>query len=345
MKKLIALIVMAVLSVTNSAYDYCNKTTVNIASKQSDTVTITFTGDCTLGGYKGQGTSGNYNEYFDNYGADYFFDSVRDIFKSDDLTFINLEGPITSRQTTVNKQFPISCRPEHIDILTNSSIEVCSLANNHTLDCGVDGLNDTISTLADNNIGFCYNENISIHNIDGIKVACLAYNGWNTDKELMTNIENNIKSCKNSGVSIVCIMFHWGNERENYSNSVQETLAHHAVDCGADIVIGNHPHVMQGIEKYNGKTILYSLGNFTFGANKNPKDKDTFIFQQEFIVNVEGAIEYGNETIIPCSISSSKDKNTYQPTPLVEDDATRVMNRLIKYSSKYKETLEMLEEK
>ena len=83
---------------------------------------------------------------------------------------------------------------------------------------------------------------------------------------------------------------------------------------------------------------------FTFGANKNPSDKDTFIFQQTFIIN-DNSTEYGQYNIIPCSISSSKDKNTYQPTPLVEDDATRVINRLIKYSSKYKETLEMLEEK
>ena len=130
-------------------------------------------------------------------------------------------------------------------------------------------------------------------------------------------------------------MFHGGIECDYESNSRTEAFAHSAVDCGADIVLGAHPHVVQGIEVYNGKVICYSLGNFSFGVNRNPKDKDTFIFQQTFYAGSDGKAVYGRSNVIPCKISSTDTKNDYCPTPQTGTEYDRIMQKLERSSRKY----------
>ena len=298
-------------------------------------VTISFVGDCTLGTYKGQSGNTLFTNYFDNYGKDYFSENVKPIFENDDITFINLEGPLTKYDQTAVKEFPIKGQPNYVDILSCSSIEVCNLANNHIYDCGQVGFEDNVNNLTNANIGYCGEGYVYRTEKNGIKVSCLGYRAFNVTEELKETICNDIVKEKNDGVNVVCVMFHWGNEREYYSNSTQENLAHYTIDCGADIVVGGHPHVMQGIEQYNGRTIVYSLGNFSFGANKNPKDKDTFIFQQSFKLNDDNTVVYSNSSIIPCSISSQDTLNDYKPTPLDETKKQRVLDRLVLYSTIY----------
>lgn len=304
-------------------------------------VTISFAGDCTLGEYKGQGAGNQYKDFYKEFGADYFLQNVRPVFESDDLTFVNLEGALTDRPQTAVKTYPIRCESEHVNVLTGSSVEVVNLSNNHIYDCGQAGFDDTKNILTANNIGFCGEGNEYTVVKNGVQVSFLGYQGWSNTESLRSKISSDITRLKQSGSSVVCVMFHYGVERDNTSNSTQESLSHFALDSGADIVIGNHPHVIQGIEVYNGKTICYSLGNFTFGANKNPRDKDTFIYQQTFKLTSNG-VEYSNQTVVPCSISSEVNRNNYQPTPLSGADYQRVINRLTKYSSKYINTLEIL---
>lgn len=177
---------------------------------------------------------------------------------------------------------------------------------------------------------------------NGVQVSFLGYQGWSNTKALRDKISNDILNARLNGSMIVCVQFHFRVERENYSNSLQESLAHYAIDSGADIVVGTHPHVIQGIELYKGKTICYSLGDFTFRANKNPNDKDTFIYKQTFKLTPTGT-EYLSHTIIPCSISSEISRNNYQPMSLDNDGSLRVIERLKRYSSKYDSTLEVLQ--
>jgi poly-gamma-glutamate synthesis protein (capsule biosynthesis protein) len=302
-------------------------------------VTISFAGDCTLGEYKGQSAGNQFHDYYVANGADYFFQNVKSIFESDDITLVNLEGPLTNHTQTVDKTYPIKCEPEHVACLTNSSIEAVNLANNHIYDCGQKGFEDTKNTLDANGIGYCGEETTYTTIKNGVKVTFLGYRGFSATSELKTKIRQDIEDARTNRAEIVCVSFHFGEEHVNYSNSTQEELARYAVDCGADIVIGTHPHVIQGIEVYNGKTICYSLGNFSFGANKNPTDKDTFIYQQTFRIYEDGTVEYRNQNIIPCSVSSSTTTNNYQPTPL---EGTRVLERLKTYSSKYNNTLDAL---
>ena len=97
---------------------------------------------------------------------------------------------------------------------------------------------------------------------------------------------------------------------------------------GADIVCGHHPHVLQGIETYKGKKIVYSLGNFCFGGNSNPSDKDTMIFQQTFTITKDGVKADNVTNIIPCSLSSERNRNNYQPTPATGSEAERIMKKI-----------------
>ena len=127
--------------------------------------------------------------------------------------------------------------------------------------------------------------------------------------------------------NVVIINFHWGNENQYSPIDAQKQLARFAIDNGADIILGHHPHVIQGIEQYKNRIIAYSLGNFCFGGNSNPKDKDTFIFQSDFKFTNDNLTSIGVR-VIPCSISSVDYKNDYCPTPLKGDAKTNLLRKL-----------------
>ena len=308
------------------------KAEANTEESTKDSITISFAGDCTLGGYKGQGASGSFGEVYKANDSSYFFNNVKGIFASDDLTIVNLEGPLTDYKQTAVKKFPIKGEKEYVNILLDGNIEMVSLANNHTLDCGTAGLKETKEVLTENEIKYAIDSDIAYYDTDAnIKVGFISMTGWSDTKELRANIKNRIKEARENGADIVITAFHWGIEREHNSNATQQSIAHYAIDNGSDFVVGHHPHVLQGIEQYNGKTILYSLGNFCFGANKNPADKDTIIYQQSFKLDDSGKIVYGESNIIPCKISSTSSRNDYKPTPCDEDSAKALLDKLSKW--------------
>ncbi|MDE7478614.1 MAG: CapA family protein [Lachnospiraceae bacterium] len=298
-------------------------------------ITLSFAGYCTLGGYKGQGGGNLLRDYYNLYGNDYFFQNVREIFKQDDITYVNLEGALTPYAQVVEKKYPIKGEPEYVNALLSGSIEVVNLANNHTYDCGPAGYDTCRQLLAENGIAYCGELETCTLERNGIKTGFIGLNCWSMNSSLSQKIQNLIADLKNSGCNIVCVMFHGGIEREYESNATTEAFAHCAIDSGADIVVGAHPHVVQGIEVYQGKIICYSLGNFSFGANKNPSDKDTFIFQQTFFMDNDGTVSYGPNEVIPCKISSTDAKNDYCPTPQVGEEYDRIMQKLAKCSQKY----------
>lgn len=298
-------------------------------------LTISFAGDCTLGGFKGQGGGNLLQDYYKLHGNDYFFQNVREFFAEDDITFVNLEGALTPYAQVVEKKYPIKGEPEYVGALLSGSIEVVNLANNHTYDCGKAGYDSCRQLLADNGIAYCGEAETCTIERNGIKTGFIGLNCWAMNKPLARKLETLITDLKTAGCDIVCVMFHGGIEREYESNATTESFAHHAIDCGADIVVGAHPHVVQGIERYHGKVICYSLGNFSFGANKNPSDKDTFIFQQTFFVENDGSVSYGQSEIIPCKVSSTDVKNNYCPTPQTGAEYERILKKLEKYSRKY----------
>ena len=124
------------------------------------------------------------------------------------------------------------------------------------------------------------------------------------------------------------MVFHWGNEKDTVPDANQVTLAKLAIDNGADLVVGHHAHVLQGVTTYKGKTIAYGLGNFCFGGNSAPSDMDTMIFQQTFTLDTDGSVTSEEPNLIPCRISSDYSINNYQPTPATGDEADRILQKI-----------------
>lgn len=217
--------------------------------------------------------------------------------------------------------------------MKQGSIEAVSLANNHASDYGSEGMKQIKEALTKANIDYFVGGKIDYQEIKDIKIALIGETGWDKSKTTKDRVKKRIQEAR-SQADLVFIMFHWGIERENYPNDIQKELAYLSIDEGADLVLGSHPHVIQGIETYKGKNIIYSFGNFSFGANKNPDDKDTFIYQATY-KKKNGKVVLDESEVIPCSISASKERNTYQPTPLSGAGKERVESRLIKYSSKF----------
>ena len=140
---------------------------------------------------------------------------------------------------------------------------------------------------------------------------------------------NDLKN--NQGANAVVVFYHWGIEREYYANSDQREIAKFSIDSGADLVMGSHPHVVQGTEEYNGKQIVYSLGNFCFGGNRNPSDTDSMIYS--ITMNFTDGVYTGDShEIIPCSVTSVKGRNNYQPIILEGNEKERVLTKIQKYS-------------
>ena len=298
-------------------------------------ITISAAGDCSLGNHIEQDYNLSFNQVYDTEGgAEYFLRNVKEIFAADDMTIVNLEGVLTTSNAAASgRAYNIKGDPSYARILTEGSVEAVSMANNHRLDFGSEGTKDTEEALNAENIVYAYDKNVAIYETQGIRVGYVSVNevAWGQGSEEL--VEEGINKLKEAGVDLILVACHWGVEKDNYPEAYQQRLGRKCIDMGADLVIGHHPHVLQGIEEYKGKLILHSLGNFCFGANRNPTDKDTMIFQQTFTF-VDGELQGDMDAlVIPCSVSSVSSKNDFQPTPLAGEDATRVINRLNTYSA------------
>ena len=291
-------------------------------------LTVSVVGDCTLGTDENFDYDTSLNAYYENYGADYFFSNVKSIFSADDLTIANFEGTLTDSEDREDKEYAFKAPAEYAGILTSGSVEAVNTANNHSHDYGNQGYEDTISALDSAGIlNFGYDKTL-VTEVKGIKVGLVGIYELKDHLERKEQLKQNIAKVKAEGAQITIVIFHWGNEKEEVPDSNQTTLAHLAIDEGADLVCGHHPHVLQGIEEYKGKNIVYSLGNFCFGGNSSPSDMDTMIFQQTFTVTSEGVQADNVTNIIPCSISSADGYNNYQPTPAEGDEAARILNKI-----------------
>lgn len=301
------------------------------------TVTITATGDCALGKLETHGYEGSFHSYYDKYGDAYFFENFKEVFGNDDLTIINLEASLTDSTNIVEKEFNIKGPKKFTGIMTSSSVEACSLGNNHTYDYGEQGLNDTISALEEADVAYAYNDIVAYYTTDeGVKVAIVSAsiiassNGVN-EKYLISGVQ----SAKENGADLVIVCCHWGSESVNYANEYQKKWGHDLIDAGADLIIGNHAHVLQGVEEYKGKIICYSLANFSFGANRNPWDKDTAVYQQTFTF-VDGVLQTDiTAKIIPARVSGKDYSNNFQPIIANVEQAKAIIDRMNTYSEPY----------
>ena len=295
-------------------------------------VTISAAGDCTLG------SDSRYNQKFismydSQKNPAYFLRKVKPIFETDDVTIVNFEGTLTNANDRAIKKFTFKGREEFVQILKTGSVEVVNMANNHTYDYKQVGFEDTVRVLKKNNIPYCIDPTIAYKQVDGTRVAFLGYNalGSNATKE---KIKSGIQKAKKDGADLIVVSFHWGIEGDHYPTNLQKDVGHYAIDQGADLVLGHHPHVLQGVEQYKDSYIVYSLGNFCFGGNSNPSDKDTMIYRQSFYVDNNGKkLDDSKARIIPCSLSGHTGYNDFQPYPLGGSAKKTLLERIRRFSS------------
>lgn len=348
MKKILICLMMVLMVVGCSSSGNEETTNKKESKKKDETSTVekepvnvsvkmSFAGDCTLGNYAGQAYSGSFNQEYANQGNDttYFLRNVKGVFEQDDLTIVNLEGPLTTATSHAEKQFAFSGPYEYADILTNGSVEMVSLANNHSEDYFAQGMADTKNILDEKGIGYFGYETSCVKEVNGIKIGFLGYRSMSVsmnNEQGRATIKAAIEDLKNNqGANAVVVFYHWGIERDYSANDDQRELAKFSIDSGADLVVGSHPHVIQGVEEYNGKQIVYSLGNFCFGGNRNPSDTDSMIYS--ITMNfTDGKFTSETHEIIPCSITTSSSRNNYQPTILEGTEKQRVLDKIQQYS-------------
>lgn len=300
----------------------------------SETVTITFLGDCTIGGEdRLKQFDYSFDGYLRQYGYDYFFREVQPIIAKDDLTIANLEGCFLNYESAaVEKTYNFRGSKDYVQVLTGSSVEAVSIANNHIMDYGYDGVTHTVNTLDAASLPwfgtFEAREQTWVWQRDDIKIGFVSMEISYWYYRHRNLLKSQVQALRDEGCDVVICVMHGGEEYRARHLRIQEQFAHAVLDYGADIIVGHHPHVLQGVEVRDGKTICYSIGNFVFGGNAKVRAPYTAMFQ--FTLSFSEAGDYlGHQlNIIPALPSGDKENNNYQPVLATGTDAETVMAQI-----------------
>lgn len=284
------------------------------ATEATEVFLLTFAGNCTFGGDPFDTSSASFvNVVGDDYG--YPFRNVETYFQNDEFTFLTLEGVLADSGEAVQSGSVFRGPSEYAKILSTGSVDMVSLANDHTDDFGDAGYASTKTALESENIAYVEKNNYNVFTTkNGLKIGVYAV----YSKLDRWNMQQAINKMNREGADIIVIAFHWAEAASYAPNMTQINAAHTAIDNGADLVIGTNPQYLQGIEYYKHGLICYSLGNFSYGGSKWPKDLDSVIIQQEILRDAKGNVSLGEAIFVPCSMTSSN-SNNFQPTPLEMD--------------------------
>ncbi len=273
-----------------------------------------------------------------------------ELFHTDDISVVNHECPITSRGTKVTKPYNFRMRPDYARALPHAGIDVVNIANNHIYDYGEEGLFDTISYL--DSLGVLHvgagrtraeARKPVVLRLKRERIGFLGYYGGGeapaaqeTEPGVATRsldvIAADIRALREDSVDYVVVMLHWGTEKADYPDNGQQAFAHGIIEAGADAVIGHHPHVLQGIERYRNGVIVYSLGNFVFGGNSR-ESYDTALFE---IRLTRSGVAY---TLIPIGIRH------WRVGELTGEEALRVRTNVQALSSIFPKSIFTTKEK
>lgn len=283
-------------------------------AEKPKTFVISMVGDCTL-------ASSQYNNDFDSYinkhGLSWPFSGTVEYLENDEFTLANLECTFSDQSLSSSSLFQFQAPASYADILKNGSVEYVTLGNNHTYDFGEKGLTDTKAALDSAGVGWTGPGESKVYTTEhGLKIGVYCP-GWTGLSE--SNIVSGIETLRQTGADVIIMSVHWGTEGSYTVTTSQEQFAHIAIDAGADIVFGTHPHVLQRTETYHNGYIFYSLGNWSFGGNTAPRDRDTAIAQVTVMQNTDGTVELQGFSLIPCCLSSMSGVNDYRPKPYEKD--------------------------
>lgn len=287
-------------------------------------ITISFVGDCMLATDRGLEHEGSFNKLAKDSEPSYFFENFTELFKNDDWTVANLENvftdnpEVTPRNKGYTPAYWYKSTTANTAILKAGSVEIVSLANNHSEDYGRIGYEDTRNALEAADILWGDNDNILMLEKEGFTIALYCttfyYTGYDriiTSK--MADIEADYK----------IVYFHGGTERVHEPDPWKAAGARRMIDGGIDLVIGGHPHVLQPIEVYNGKTIVHSLGNFVFGGSKKEENR-TIVYRLHLTVT-EGEITESRDEVIPCYVYT----DLYKPGIITDEAEIAAVNAFL----------------
>lgn len=293
---------------------------------ESEYFTINMIGDCTLASASYfQGGPQGYDTVINGDWA-YPFSLTAHLFADDDLTFANLECSLTNSNNRTDKTFTFKCDPEYINIMVEGGVEFVTLANNHVLDYGQEGYQDTKDAVEAAGIGYAGRDEYSVYETEsGLRVGVYALSFGTT-----AQVKAGMEALKALEPDFIIAAMHWGDEGKYTVNSDQITLAHACIDEGADFVYGSHPHTLQPYEIYKDKYIYYSMGNWTFGGNTDPRDNDTFILRLTLEKTPDGEVKVAEREHIPAACSGIENGNDYRPVLYEEgsEEYKRVLSKL-----------------
>ncbi|MBP5654522.1 MAG: CapA family protein [Clostridiales bacterium] len=296
------------------------------ASGTGPEVTVSFIGDLTLTQDINVRNSACFDSVVGN-DLDYCFKNCKAVFEKDDMTLANLENAVTTRQSHASKQFVFGMKPANLEMLKRASIECVNIANNHTKDYLLEGLEDTRKNLDEYGIVWSDQNSVSTYEVNGILIGMFGLSNSGTASQGYGLIDQ----LKQKGCDIIIASCHWGIEAKYEASGDQKALGRALIDHGADIVIGHHPHRLQPIEYYNGHYIVYSLSNFCFGGNNKLSDPDSVIIQCKFIMDEKGdnCVDYRLK-VIPYAQTSTRPGNDFCPKPYDwgSEDYYRCLKRL-----------------
>lgn len=311
---------------------YCSAEETPAFFKAPKQITVTFTGDCTLGcDPRERGKETSFERYIEEFGIAYPFALVKEVFESDDLTIINLEGTFYDHDANrANKTYTFRGAVDYARMLPLSSVEAVSLGNNHIIDYGKAGFESTVSALEENGIPWFgsteYSDRSWIYEKDGVKIGFVAINisyWWQKGNGL--KLKQLMADLREAGCTVIVGCMHGGVEYMNFHDASQEKLADAMLKNGADVVVGNHPHIIQGMRVQNGKTTLWSLGNFCFGGNSQVRSLPALIAQITFSFDDENRYLGHQIRLLPVHISGDAERNDYQPRLVTGNEAQKAI--------------------
>lgn len=289
---------------------------------------ITFGGDAVLGTREAwQSREDAFPAFVESYGMAYPFSGLQDIFASDDMTFINLEGVLKDSKSGEDKDKLYRFRglTEYTAILLESSVEQVNIANNHHTDYGKAGRTSTRTALEEAGIPYSGYTYTYIWEVDGHKI------GFAGCRETIYKQKKNIIAdetaiLREAGCEVVIYTCHWGTEYDPNHNELQIEMARAAADAGVDIVVGGHPHVVQGFDRIGGTAIIWSLGNLMFGGTIELTTFDATLVQAALRFGPDG-YEGVSITYIPILTSSAASSgiNDYHPVVAEGEDRERIL--------------------
>lgn len=311
------------------------------ASADPTEIVMTFGGDAVLGTREEwKGDPNNFDAFIEANGFSWPFAKIAEVFHADDLTLVNLECVLqkTGKGIVKSKEYRFRGDPSYTEILAVSGIEQVNIANNHYIDYGSYGKKSTQAALKAGGIAFSGYETLFMYEKDGYKIG---FGGCRetTYRQKKSIVEKDIKKLKAMGCDVIIYSYHWGVEYSPSHSSLQKRMAKYAIDAGANIVIGTHPHCVQGIESIGGVPVIYSLGNLMFGGTHEMTTFDAFMVRAILRFG-ENGYEGVELQPLPILTSGAAPNNNFQPVLAQGEDSARIL-RLIQKDSNLKITESM----